>query len=128
MNISIINVTRNLYSSSKPLTILSYFLMDDIGARKVDSLINWLQNDEYESVVLNYSFIKKKGNNKVNIYCFYDGYEREEHEDRYKFEIEIDELIRVAKEWQELYKKYLHIRIMERDNKISLQGSSEKRR
>jgi len=121
MHISIINTDNNIYSSSKALTILSYFLMDDIGTRKIESVINWLKDDEYESAVLNYSYIKKS-NNMVNIYCFYDGYEREEHSEREVFVIEKAELIKLVQQWGQVCTTFEYVKIIKEGNSISLTG------
>jgi len=122
MDISIINCSRNGYASSKELSILSYFLIDDIGARTTDSLVNWLQDDKYESAVLNYSYIKKC-NDKVRIYCFHDGYEREEAVDRKKFETTKSQLIEIAQKWQELYEAtYTVVKIVKAGDNVSLTG------
>jgi len=122
MKISIINFDEIKYSSSIPLTVLSYFLTDDVGARNVQSLISWLKNDQYESAVLNYSYIKKD-ENKVELYCFYDGYEREEHKDREKFEVEMPELIRIVMQWRDLYaQKHFPVKISEEEDGVFLTG------
>ena len=126
MKISIINGSyNNIYATSKELSILSYFLMDDVGGRKIDSLVNWLNNDKYESVVLNYSYIQKNGS-KLLIYAFYDGYEREEHKDRDQFEIEKDELIKIAQQWQDIYAKYIFMKITEEDGVFNIIGAHKK--
>ena len=126
MKISIVeSLYKNVYASSKELSILRYFLMDDVGGRPINSLVNWLNNDNYESAVLNYSYIKKNGS-KVLIYAFYDGYEREEHKDRDKFEIEKDELIKIAKQWQDVYSKYIFMKITEEDGIFNIIGAHKK--
>ncbi|EKD23281.1 MAG: hypothetical protein ACD_82C00159G0003 [uncultured bacterium] len=119
------NSSKILYSSSKNLSIFAYFLIDDVGGRTIDSLFLWLHDNNYESAVLNYSYIKKNGS-KISISCFYDGYEREDHPERDKFEIETLELIKIAIQWQELYTKYRYIKITEEDGQISLSGSEER--
>lgn len=119
------NLSKILYSSSDSLSVLAYFLIDDIGGRSIDPLFEWLKNNEYEFVVLNYSFIKKNSP-KVSIYCFYDGYEQEDNLHRDKFEIDIQDLIKIAKQWQELYSKYCYIKIIEENGAISLYGSCER--
>lgn len=127
MIFSIINTNSGevLYSSTKHLSIFSYFLSIDIGGRTIDSLIEWLKNDKYESAVLNYSYIKKK-NKKLLIFCFFDGYEREEDPERTNFEIDIENLIEVAIQWQELWQKYFKIKISEENGKVYVFGSSNR--
>jgi len=125
MDISIIHINEVKYSSSEALSILSYFLADDIGPRKIDSLINWLQDDKYESAVLNYSYIKKN-HDKINIYCFHDGYKREESEDRTKFETTKEELVKIANKWEELYHKYRYVKILREGDMFTLTGRDER--
>jgi len=88
-----------LYSNSRPLSILVKFLTDDIGLRRIDSIVNWIKDERYKSVVLNACYLVKN-DEKINIYFFYDGYARKEVEEREKFEISKDELVEVIKKWK----------------------------
>ena len=100
MELAIIVLTDQLlYSNSRPLSILAKFLIDDIGYKKIDSIIEWIKNDSYNSVVLNACYLVKHGE-KINIYFFYDGYGREGKEERERFEISQDELIDIIKKWK----------------------------
>jgi len=95
----IVGKNELLYSSTRSLAILVKFLIDDIGFRKIDSIIEWIKNDSYNLAVLNASYLAKH-NEKINIYFFYDGYGREEKEEREKFVISKNELINVIKKWK----------------------------
>ena len=100
MEIAIIVLKNKLLcSSSATLNILAKFLIDDISYRKIDSIIEWIKNDSYNSVVLNACYLVKH-NEKINIYFFYDGYGREEKEERERFETSQDKLINIIKKWK----------------------------
>jgi len=104
MNLAIIKgKTEFLYANSRSLMILAKFLIDDIGFGKIDSIINWINNDTYKSVVLNASYLVKN-NDKINIYFFYDEYGKEENKKRERFAISKNNLIEIIKTW-----KYNHI-------------------
>jgi len=89
-----------LSATSRSLNILVKFLTDDIGFRKIDSVVEWIKNDNYSSSVLNASYLVKH-KNKINIYFFYDGYGRGKNKGREKFEISKDGLINVIEKWSE---------------------------
>ena len=95
----VVSTYRLLYSNSRPLSILVKFLTDDVGLRRIDSIVNWINDEKYKSVVLNACYLVKH-DEKINIYFFYDGYGREETEKREKFEISKDELVKVIKKWK----------------------------
>lgn len=100
MNLAVIvGKSEFLYATSRSLAILVKFLIDDIGYRKIDSIMEWIKNDSYSSVVLNACYLVKHGEN-IEIYFFYDGYGREENVERERFEISQDELIDVIKKWK----------------------------
>jgi len=98
----ITSIDDRLYSNSKPLAILTKFLTDDIGFRKIDSIINWIKDDSYSSMILNACYLVKY-NEKIRIYFFYDGYEKEEHEKRIFFETSKDQLIELIQKWSNDY-------------------------
>jgi len=91
---------RLLASTSRSLSLLVKFLSDDVGCRETESIVEWIKNDSYDSVVLNASYLVKH-ENKINIYFFYDGYGREEDKQREKFETSKDELINIIEKWSE---------------------------
>jgi len=95
----IVSTYRLLYSSSRSLSILVKFLTDDVGLRRIDSIVNWINDKKYKSVVLNACYLVKH-DEKINIYFFYDDYGRKEAEGREKFEIPKDELVEVIKKWK----------------------------
>jgi len=100
MELAILVLTDQLlYSNSRPLSILAKFLIDDIGYKKIDSIIEWIKNDSYNSVVLNACYLVKHGED-INVYFFYDGYGREEKEERERFVTSKNELIDVIKNWK----------------------------
>jgi len=100
------------YCSSTGVRILSRFLVDDIGGRKINSILDFIKNDKLDSVILNASYLKKH-NDKIKIYFFYDGYEKVEDASRANFEIDKEYLAQVIKKWSDVFEKTYKCMIIE---------------
>ena len=123
MERSVVNIrTDCVYASSRPIEILTNFLIDDVGGRSIDSLLEWINDDKYDFSILNYSYLKKDGG-KIYIYFFYDGYGKKEDKKRERFETTKEHLIDIAKKWEKAYKeKYSYTLLFLKNNMIEIVG------
>lgn len=99
------------YGSSRRIQILSKFLLYDVGTIDPTSTLDWINNNEHNSMILNYSYLVKTSD-KIRIYFFYDGYGREENEKRDMFEIKKEALINVISKWTTAHRELIPITII----------------
>lgn len=108
-------VCKLMYGSSRAMKILASFIIYDIGLRDPRYIIDWINNEEYQSAILNYSYIAKH-DSKIKIYFFYDGYERRESEERDCFITDKETLIKIITGWEDGQKKPTAITIITKEN------------